>query len=280
MDFQLKVNRILSGAGNQVVDLSWCHTRNVSGYNVYRSEENSDDPNDYYKINTRIIRVNYYQDRGMTGDPVNNDRITWFYKVVPVLQDGSEWKLSQSKSETFASPLTGIQRFVAPTIRARTNMMLDPTRFSAAEVVHFLVRCWAGIMCKCIDIRARKVDATCDVCKGTGYEGGYELIENVYCRLKSSSQKLLGDSGGITIKEGTTGTIATYPRLSEGDIIVRAHNSRYIVRDVKARAIQDYTTAQSFALEKCQLYDMAYSVPAPPIIAPTQQINNRGNVLS
>jgi hypothetical protein len=128
MDFGLKVNRILSQAGNFVTDLAWIHVRNVQGYNIYRAEENSDDLNDWYKVNTKILRVNYFQDRGMTGDPVNNNRITWFYKVIPVLQDGSEWKMSQSKSETFAIPLAGMQRFIAPTIRSRTHMMLDPAR--------------------------------------------------------------------------------------------------------------------------------------------------------
>jgi len=283
MDFGLKVNRVLSQAGNFVTDLAWIHVRGVQGYNIYRAEENSDDPNDWYKVNTKILRVNYFQDRGMTGDPVNNDRITWFYKVVPVLQDGSEWKLSQSKSETFDVPLAGMQRFIAPTIRSRTHMMLDPARFSAAEVVHFLVRMWAGIYCDCIDTRSRKVDANCSKCFGTGYAGGYELIENVYCRIKSAPTSLAGDSGGITLKERTTGTIATYPRLTEADIVIRKHNVRYRIRDPKERAIQGYVTAQAFTLDKMQLYDMAYRVPAPPIVEPTQR-TNRGagvsNVLS
>jgi len=278
MDFQLKVSRINTQAGNFVTDLSFAHVRGVQGYNIYRAEENSDDPSDWYRVNTKILRVNYFQDRGMTGDPINNERITWFYKVVPVLQDGSEWKLSQSKSETFTSPLNGMQRFIAPTIRARTHMMLDPARFSAAEVVHFLVRMWAGIYCDCIDVRSRKVDANCAKCFSTGFAGGYELIENVYCRIKSSPMSLAGDSGGITVKEKTSGTIATYPHLTDADIIIRLHNQRYRVRDVKARAIQGYVTAQAFNLDVMQLYDAGYRVPAPPIVDPTQRFNRGAGV--
>lgn len=278
MDFGLKVNRALSQAGNYTVDIQWIHVREVQGYNVYRAEANSDDPSDWYKLNTKVLHVNYYQDRGFTGDPVANDRVAWFYKVIPVLQDGSEWLLSKSKSETFTKTLQGIQRFVAPTIRARTHMMLDPTRFSSAECLHFLVRKWAGKYCTCVDVRSRKVDANCFLCYGTGYDGGFELIENVYCRVRSTPQTLQGDSGGITIKETTTGTIAAYPILTEADIIIREHNIRYRVRDVKGRATQGYVTAQAFTLDKMQLYDMAYRIPAPPIVQPTQRLNRGAGV--
>jgi hypothetical protein len=278
MDFGLKVSRILSQAGNFVVDLVWTHVRGVQGYNIYRAESNSDDPNDWYKINVKIIQVNYFQDRGLTGDPIANNRIAWFYKVIPILQDSSEWKLSQSSSATFDSPLFGMQKFVAQTIRSRTHIMLDPSRFSAAEPVHFLVRMWAGIYCACVDVRARKVNANCKECYGTGYSGGYQLIEDVYCRVKSSPMRLNGDSGGITVSEGTTGTIATYPLLTDADIIIRRHNMRYRVRDVKQRAIQGYITAQSFTLEKMQLYDAAYNVPVPPIVEPSQRFNRGSGV--
>jgi hypothetical protein len=115
-------------------------------------------------------------------------------------------------------------------------------------------------------------------CFGTGYSGGFELIENVYCRVRSTPQTLQGDSGGITIKENTTGTIAAYPLLTEADIIIRQHNVRYRVRDIKARATQGYITAQAFNLEKMQLYDMAYRVPAPPIVEATHRLNRGAGV--
>jgi hypothetical protein len=272
MDFGLVVNRILTGAGNYVVDLSWTHVRSVRGYNVYRSESRSDDPNDWAKINTKEIHVNYYQDKGFTGDPVDNGKVQWFYKVIPVTLAGDEYPLSKSESETFATRLNGIQQFVAPTIRMRTHMMLDPTRFSASEPVHFLVRKWAGEYCDCIDVRTRKVDANCPNCFGHGYKGGFELIESVYCRMKSNPKRLMGNSGGVTIEERTTGTIEAYPRLTEGDILIRLHNERFRIRNVKQRKIQGYITAQAFELEKMQLYDMAYRVPAPPIVLPTRRL--------
>ena len=272
MDFKLKVDRIMAQSGNYVVDLSWIHVRSVQGYNIYRADNRTEDPNDWYKLNTRIIQVNYFQDRGIQGEAVANEKIaSWFYKVVPVLLSGVEYELSKSQSATFNIELYGTQAFVAPTIRSRTNMLLDPSRFSAAEVVHFLVRKWAGIYCECIDTRTRKVDANCASCQGTGYQGGYELIENVYCRVRSNPRKLVGGSGGITIDERTTGIISAYPRLTDGDVIIRQHNARFRLRDVKQRRIQGYITAQSFTLETAQLYDMVYRVAAPPIVEPTQR---------
>ena len=281
MDFGLKVNRLSTQAGNYTTDLAWVHVRNTLGYNIYRSEKQSDDPADWYKINTKVIQVNYFQDRGfIAGTPTQNDRSQWFYKVIPVLQDNSEYPLSQSKTETFSKILSGIQRFVAPTIRMRTDMMLDPSRFSAAETVHFLCRKWSGHYCDCIDIRTRKVDSNCPKCFGTGFEGGFELIENIYCRIKSSPQRLQGNSGGITVQETTSGTITTYPLISDSDIIVREHNARYFLREVKARQIQGYITAQAFNLEKVQLYDMAYRIPTPPIVSnPTRQVSLMTNAL-
>ena len=185
--------------------------------------------------------------------------------------------MSKSESATFAEPLFGIQAFVAPTIRSRTNMQLDPTRFSAAEVVHFMVRKWAGEYCECINVRTRKVDANCASCYGSGYSGGFDLIENVYTRVRSNPKKLVGASNGTTMDENTTGVISTYPRLTEGDFIVRQHNERFRIRNVKQRKIQGYVTAQSFSLEKMQLYDMAYRIPAPPILEPTQRTGHRHN---
>lgn len=281
MDFSLKVLRINTQAGAYVVDLDWIHTLNILGYNIYRSENQSEDPSDWYKINSKVIQVNYYQDRGFTGDPVQNDKAVWFYKVIPVRLNGQELALSESKTETFTEPVYGVQRWVAPTIRSRTNMMLDPSRFSSAEAVHFLVRKWAGQYCDCIDVRTRRVDANCAQCAGTGYKGAYELIENVYCRVRSCTRKLVGESGGITIQDLTTGVVATYPRLTEGDVLIRLHNERLRIRNVKQRKTQGYLTAQSFNLEKVQLFDMVYRVPSPPIVAPTQRQGHRlNNVLS
>lgn len=281
MDFGLKVTRISSQVGNYVVDLSFIHVRNVLGYNIYRSENQSEDPADWTKINSKIIQVNYYQDRGFTGDPVQNDKVAWFYKVVPVKMCGTEIRLSDSKTETFTEPIFGVQKWVAPTIRSRTNMLLDPSRFSSAEAVHFLVRKWAGQYCSCINIRTRSVDANCAKCAGTGYAGAYELIENVYCRIRSTTKKLVGDSGGIMVDDRSTGIIATYPRITEGDVVIRLHNERFRLRNVKQRKTQGYITAQTFTLEKIQLYDMVYRVPAPPIVDPTQRQGHRiNNVLS
>lgn len=271
MDFGLVVERTLTQSGNYVVDLSWIHVRSVLGYNIYRAENRSDDPSDWYKINNQILEVNYYQDKGYTGDPVNNGKVEWFYKVIPVLQNNEEYDLSKSRSETFSDPLYGIQRFVAPTIRARTNLLLDPTSFSAAEAVHFLVRKWAGEYCSCIDVRTRKVDANCPKCFGYGYSGGVALIENVYCRIRSNQRRLLGNSGGVTIEENTTGIISSYPRLTDGDILIRIHNERFRLRNVKQRKIQGYITAQTFNLERMQLFDMGYRISCPPIVPPTDR---------
>lgn len=270
-DFNLRVSRILTRAGSHVTDMVWTHVINQLGYNIYRAESDSDDPADWYKINNKLIQVNYFQDRGFTGDATDNGRIQWYYKVIPVDLENNEYALSQSKSETFEVPLNGIQRFVAPVIRSRTNILLDPTAFSAAEVVHFLVRKWAGSYCSCIDVRTRKVDASCGSCMGTGYSGGYALIENVYCHIRSATKSLLENSGGITIDENLTGIISTYPILVDGDILVRLGNERFRVRNVKRRQIQNYTTAQSFQLEPVQLFDMAYRFPAPPIVRPTNR---------
>jgi hypothetical protein len=277
VDFSLIVEREVTMAGNYAVNLSWRHVLDQRGYNIYRAESRTEDPNQWYKINNKIIQVNYYQDRGFTGDPVGNDRIAWFYKVIPVDLSGSELALSRSLSETFAVPLHGMQQWVAPTIRARTAIMLDPSRFSAAEVVHFLVRKWAGEYCSCLDVRTRKVNANCSQCFGTGYSGGFELIEDVYCRVRSNAKKVMGSSGGITVEERTTGIISAYPFLTEGDIIIRKNNERFRIRNPKKRQIQQYTTAQSFELEKMQLYDMAYRFPAPSIVAPTRRVGQENH---
>lgn len=277
-DFQLVVTRIPTQAGSYVVDLSWIHVTNILGYNIYRSESRSDDPNDWYKVNNVVIQVNYYQDRGFTGDPVDQGRIAWFYKVIPVDLSSDELALSRSVAATYDVPLSGIQKYVAPTIRMRTNLLLDPKAFSSAEVVHFLVRKWAGEYCTCLDVRTRKIDASCGLCFGTAYKGGFALIDNVYCRVRSGAKRVMASSPGITVTNDRTAIIATYPRLSEGDILIRKHNARFRVRDPKWRETQNYITAQSFTLERMQLYDMGYRVPAPPIVQPVERVPG-GNVL-
>ena len=273
-DFNLQVTRILSQAGNFVVDACWTHAKNVRGYNIYRAESPSDNPNDWFKINDKLIQVNYYQDRGTSGaggKPVATGKGTWYYKIIPVNQAGTEFKLSNSVSETFAIPLSGIMRWAGPTIRMRTHMMLDPAGISAADITHFLVRKWAGEYCSCMNVRTRTIDANCTLCNGVGYKGGYELIENIYCRVRSTTKQLIGASEGTYVDERPSGSIATYPRLTDGDIIVRRHNKRYRVRNLKSRESQGYLTAQTFNLERMQLYDMGFRLPAPAIKAPTQR---------
>jgi len=270
-DFNLQVNRILSQSGNFVADLSWTHVRNIKGYNIYRAESPSDDPNDWRKINNKIIQVNYFQDRGFNGKPVATGKSTWYYKVIPVNLSDNEFKLSNSVSETFDVPLSGIMQYAAPTIRMRTHMMLNPAGISAADITHFLVRKWAGEYCDCMNVRTRTIDANCSVCMGTGYKGGYELIENIYCRVRSTSKQLLRTSEGVYVNEKPTATIGTYPRLTDGDILVRRHNKRYRIGNVKSRESQGYLTAQTFELTRMQLYDMGYRIPAPPLKPPTQR---------
>ena len=279
VDFKLNAVRIPTQAGSYVVDLYWTHVRNMKGYNVYRAESRSDDPNDWYQINNKLIQVNYYQDRGFAGGiPVKQGRIAWWYKIIPVNLSDEEFPLSRSVSATEEIPLNGKQRWIAPTIRMRTNLLLDPDSFSSAELVHFFVRKWAGEYCSCIDVRTRKVNGNCAFCFGTGYAGGFELIENVYCRVRSAPKRTVADSPGITVAHDRTGIVGTYPSLTGGDFIVRMHNERYFIRDPKPRETQHFITAHAFTLERMQLYDMAYRIPAPPIIQPVARVSG-GNVL-
>lgn len=274
VDFGLKVIRSLTSTGSYVCDLDWTHVQNILGYNVYRAESPSDDPNDWYKINDKLIQVNYYQDRGTSGPggkPIANDKANWYYKIIPVSQSGNEFELSNSVSQTFDIPLSGIMQYAAPTIRMRTHMMLNPAGISAAETCHFLVRKWAGEYCSCMNIRTRTIDSNCNLCKGTGYKGGYELVENIYCRVRPTSKQLLGASEGMYVNESPTALIATYPRLTDGDVIVRRHNKRFRVRNVTAQETQGYLTAQTFELERMQLWDSAYKISCPDITAPTQR---------
>ena len=280
VDFGLIVRRINTQAGNYVADLQWRHVNNVYGYNLYRSTNRSDDPNDWFKINSQILQVNYFQDRGWAGGkPVANGFAHWFYKVIPVaLGTLAELELSKSLSSTFEEPTSGILKWGLQTIRMRTNMMLDPMGFSAAEPVHFLVRKWAGAYCACLDPRTRKIDANCQKCFGTAYKGGYELIENVHCRVRSAPRSIVAGDGGLTAVQTPTATIASYPLVSDGDILIRSHNERFRIRVPKARKSQDYLTAQTFNLEKMQLSDMGYRISAPRIVPAVNRVEG-GNVI-
>jgi hypothetical protein len=280
VDFGLVVTRITTQAGNYVVDLSWRHVKNMYGYRIYRAESPSDDPNDWFCIHSKILQVNYFQDRGWAaGRPVANGRVSWYYKVIPVaLGTLTELALSRSLSVTFEEPTSGILKFGLQAIRMRTNMMLDPMGFSAAEPCHFLVRKWAGEYCSCLDERTRAIDANCYQCYGIGYKGGYELIENIYCRIRSASRSVVSDEGGLTVTQSPTATVASYPLVSDGDILIRAHNERFRIRVPKARKSQNYLTAQTFTLEKMQLSDMGYRIAVPRVVPPVNRVEG-GNVI-
>jgi chromosome condensin MukBEF MukE localization factor len=104
-----------------------------------------------------------------------------------------------------------------------------------------------------------------------GYKGGYELVENVYCRIRSVNKELLGASEGVYLNETPTASIGTYPILTDGDMLVAKHNKRYRIRSVKSRESQGFITAQTFNIELMQLTDMCYLIPAPALKMPTQR---------
>jgi hypothetical protein len=278
-DFGLVVTRTLTQSGSYIVYLNWTHISGQYGYNIYRAESISDSPNDWYKVNSSVIQINSFEDRGFAGGiPVGNERIAWYYKVVPVSQAQVQLPLSKSTAVTFSEPLSGIQAYILPTIRMRTNMMLDPKGFSSAEPVHFFVRKWAGEYCSCVNVRTGEHDSACPKCYGSMYIGGYSLIENVFTRIRSAKKQLLAEAPGITISQNPTFATGVYPRIADGDILVRAHNVRYRIRNPKLRQSQGYATAQSGELEAMQLFDMGYRLSAPPIVQPVERIEG-GNVL-
>lgn len=106
------------------------------------------------------------------------------------------------------------------------------------------------------------LDADCDACYGTSWEGGYFPAIETYAKYKESAVQSGNTSRGKEGNQQAQINMLSFPRVEEDDILVEADSDdRYKVRNVRNKQIRQRTIKQKITASKLGRTNVAYDVP-------------------
>lgn len=237
------------------IDVYWTPTDSYpSGYNVYRSQNPAGPLNQMTKLNTTLLTIPFYRDQ-----TVDAERLPFYYYVVAeVMGSGDETPLNDpvSLQSFYWHNARREQTITMPRIYAE---FIDRKYFmlrNNAEVVDLLLRKVAGERCPSYNPEYEQ-SIPCPLCYGTGWIGGYDIVRDVMVRIVPSTQNYLMTPYGLAMKIQPQAWLADWPLLRNGDTIVRADATRYVIENLALTMHQGVITEQSFQL--------AYVDPSFPV---------------
>lgn len=187
------------------------------------------------------------------------DRVNYWYQISSIKEDGTEIKFSsvETVNQNINYPYRGIYREIV----RRNNLMLKRI---AGEEVTFYIRKGAGRRCpKCFNQITRDTDlqsSICDVCYGTTFEGGYEVIQG-YVRIRRGQEYASQVVFGYKLETGgKTGWVADYPIVNDSDLIKLKNGMIYTISNPTRTRQKDYTTIQTFNLKPLETTHPLYGV--------------------
>jgi len=211
----------------------------VIGYNIYRSQ--APELTSMVKLNTTPIAVTAYIDTTAT------QRINAVYYYTVTAVNSSAQESLKADAVTFVTLAIGrMGRILNEFIRRHYLAMNRIGGSGIAESVYYYVKKTAGPKCPIcwVSEHGQAMDPFCTTCWGTGYEGGFVGLGWVKVIIDPPALILkLMDQGWIV--DGRSSLfVSTYPRLKNGDLIVRKNNRRFELDDAKEYPWQNQVTAQ------------------------------------
>jgi len=135
--------------------------------------------------------------------------------------------------------------------------------FSGRQVYVFSKRTFGPRCVACFDpVQQRRVRGNCQVCFGTGTQGGYHAPAACHMQIHTPPEVTLKTQDGSVQQSNTRFKMGNYPELFEGDLVVEAENVRWVVSDQiskikKARAL----IRQEGTLHAVPRTDAGFQVP-------------------
>lgn len=236
------------------------------GFNIYRARTpQPDGSSNWTKLNVSPVVVNLFADTTVDMTYQN----IWWYRVEEQYFDGTLRDVDQPVNLNSFLNDAGDEPYpdmsvpqIAREKRRRKYIILRRN----AELVTLLVRKVAGLRCACFDreYESPQKIATCPQCYGTGWDGGFEVLNNVFMRILSIREMLELQPDGLMLNSDPAAWLVDYPLLRDTDIVVRRNNIRYEVMGADYLTDQGILTEQNFKLRRLESNHVAYTFPLTP----------------
>lgn len=241
----VKVERTLDFEGTLYNLITWEDTipniTDITGWNVYSSRTPS---GPWELLNSTPLTVNFYRHR------FTLQKGFLYYKVTYISTSLGEEKLDDvppiAESDEDIDGFQKRLKWITLEQLRRLNLLLS----WKGEPCYLLVRRRFGERCpKCFDQwGASSTSESCDVCYGTGFEGGYDVFEGRF-HVADGSERLAETEAGWNVTYNPRVWITDYPVVKEGDILVRKGDfQRYWIQDVRRQVQQSKLLMQTFSI--------------------------------
>lgn len=240
------------------------------GFNVYRlktPQMRFTSPG-AVKLNTTLVTIPLFRD--LAAPTRRRDHV--YYVVTEEFDDGTELSLSDPVTIGLGFNPPGRRRknISMPRIyqefRRRKYLILENT----AEMVDLLIRKKSGTRCPCFNCEYEASESTrCADCFGVGFQGGFELLRDVLCRVMNINEVLSLQPQGIVFKTNPRGWLVDFPLLRNGDVVVRRNGDRVEVNAVDYMYHQGILTHQDFDLIDLPTNSVIYDFLIPDSATPT-----------
>lgn len=241
--------------------ITWDHVKNpdedirngeIVGvkYNIYRGTAIS---GIFYKLNEEPLSENKFEDKRISLNP----NTQYFYKVstVAIFNDGIESEGPLSPPVIFAIPTTN-KWFKK--MNERNMWILKNT----GVLMDLYVRKTEGPRCsKCYDeIRGQAGDSNCTNCFGTGFEGGYEPMCQLYVRQKPASSSLDLTSHGYSLNSNPGAWTISKIMLKNRDILINPYGQMFSVVSSTLSHVAGYFLHQELQLKEIDYTDIRHKI--------------------
>lgn len=199
----MKINRSCKITWNQVSSPKKVY------YNIYKGYS----PNGiFYKQNKEPLEYNSFEDRSVS---INPNTTNW-YKVSTLYKEDDKYIEGPLSSPVKYEVLNTNKWFNK--INERNMWILKNT----GQLFDLYIYKTEGEKCpKCYDkIRGRGSDPNCNICYGTGIDGGYEPIYQLYVRQKPATSSLDLTNSGLQINNSPGAWTISDITLRNRDLLI------------------------------------------------------------
>lgn len=219
-------------------------------YNIYRGVSAN---GIFYKLNTTPISHNSYEDKTLGINP----NVTYWYKVSTVYKNNLDEFVEGPLSSPVIYRVNNTNRWFNK-INERNLWILKNT----GQLFDLYVRKYEGVKCpKCYnELRGNAGDPDCTTCFGTGIEGGYEPMFQLYVRQKPAQTSLdLTNSGFQTNNSPGAWTISTV-LIKNRDILINPQGTMFQVISSNVNQAAGYLFHQELQLKELFPTDPLYQI--------------------
>jgi hypothetical protein len=219
-------------------------------YNIYRGISSN---GIFYKMNPQPLDTNMFEDNNVGKNP----NTTYWYKVCAV----AIYLNGQTAEGHYSSPylyrVNNTNRWFKK-MNERNLWILKNT----GQLFDLYTRKYEGNHCpKCYDkVRSQSYMKDCTVCFGTGFEGGYEPMMQLYVRLKPAETSLDITPEAYTYKNIPGAWTISTVEIKNRDLLIGPDGTIYSVLSSFVNQAAGYLFHQELKLKEIDPLDPLYKI--------------------